>query len=258
MGAARGQALAWPCVLAPLAALLAGCSLGRPQFDRDLMARKAPAASGTGTSPGYVVHFPDVLDVRIEGHAEWSGRFSVLIDGRVEAGPAGGVRVEGRTVPEIAQALAEQVGVVPEGVRVTVAGYNSQHLFLYGEVAGEARAVPYEGPETVLGMLQRVRGITSGAAPEDIQVVRPHVADGKHPEVFEVDLVAILQKNKPQTNVHLQPFDQVYIGQSHRCSVAKCFPPWLRPFYKDLCGLSRPKQADTPGASALNVPKSLK
>ena len=31
-----------------------------------------------------------------------------------------------------------------------------------------------------------------------------------------------------------------------------------RPFYKDLCGLSRVKQPDNPGASPLNVPKSLK
>ena len=52
--------------------------------------------------------------------------------------------------------------------------------------------------------------------------------------------------------------DQIYIGQSHRCYLAKCFPPWLRPFYKNLCGLSRPRQPDKPDASALNVPKSLK
>src|SRR3954453_11126208 len=99
MGAGRGRALAWPYVLAPLAALLAGCGLGRPQVDRDLMARKAPAAASGAT--GYVVHFPDVLDVRIEAHGEWSGRFAVPIDGRVKVGPAGGVRVEGHTVLEI-------------------------------------------------------------------------------------------------------------------------------------------------------------
>jgi protein involved in polysaccharide export with SLBB domain len=220
------------------------------------MARKTAAASGAGPSASYVVHFPDVLDVRMEGHPEWSGRFAVQIDGRVETG-LGGTRAEGHSVLEIARALADQAGLAPEGVRVTVAGYNSQHVFLYGEITGEARAVPYEGPETVLGLLQRVGGITSGAAPEDIQVVRPHVADGKHPEVFEVDLVGILQKNEQQTNVRLQPFDQIYIGQTHRCYLAKCLPPWLRPFYKDLCGLSRPKQTEKVDASPLNVPKSL-
>src|SRR5437763_14721838 len=102
MEAARGRALAWPCVLVPLAFLLAGC-LGRSGVDRDLMARKAPAASGTGVSPGYVVHFPDILDVRIEGHPEWSGRFSVRIDGRIAAGPPG-VRPQGRTLYETARA----------------------------------------------------------------------------------------------------------------------------------------------------------
>jgi len=239
MGAVSGRALGWPCVLAPLVALLTGGCLGRPHVDQDLLTRRV-AVNSAALATGYAVHFPDVLDVHVEGRPDWSGRCPVHIDGRIDAGPAG-VRADGHTVPEIARSLAEQAGVSLEAVRVTVADYNSQQLFLDGEVKGEARAVTYQGPETVLEMLQRVGGITPGAAPQDIQVVRAHVADGKHPEVFEVDLFAILEKNNQKSNVRLQPFDQVYIGQSHRCYLEKCFPPWLRPFYKDLCGLSRPK-----------------
>src|SRR5262245_42328789 len=239
MGAASGRALGWPWALAPLVALLAGGCLGRPRVDQDLLAPQV-AGSNAGLATGYVVHFPDILDIQVEGRPDSSGRRPVHIDGRIAAGPAG-IRAEGHTIPEIAHSLADQAGVSFEAVHVTVAEYNSQQLFLHGEVKGEARAVPYQGPETVLEMLRRVGGITSGAAPQDVQVVRAHVADGKHPEVFEVDLFAILEKNEQQTNVRLQPFDQVYIGQSRRCYLEKCFPPWLRPFYKDLCGLSRPK-----------------
>jgi hypothetical protein len=89
-------------------------------------------------------------------------------------------------------------------------------------------------------MLQRVGGITSGAAPTNIQVVRAHVADGKPPDVFQVDLEAILEKNDQETNVKLQPFDQVYVGQSRTSCIKKCLPPWMRPLYGRVFGLSRP------------------
>ena len=42
-----------------------------------------------------------------------------------------------------------------------------------------------------------------------------------------------LEKDDWKTNVRLQPFDQVYIGRSHRCSLERCLPPWLRPLYED-------------------------
>src|SRR5205823_3067122 len=178
MEAARGRRVRWASALAPLLGLLAGCGLGRPHVDQDLLARQAPAGSRESAEAGYVVRFPDVLDVRVEGRPGWSGRRRVGIDGRI--GPDG-VRADGHTLPEIARLLAEKAGVPAEAVRVAVAEYNSQQLFLHGEVKGESRAVPYRGPETVLDLLQRVGGITPGAAPQDVQVVRSHVVEGKPP-----------------------------------------------------------------------------
>src|SRR5262249_10600175 len=76
-----------------------------------------------------------------------------------------------------------------------------------------------------------------------IQVVRAHVADGKPPEVFDVDLEAIMDKNDQETNIKLQPFDQVYVGQSNSLRIKKCLPPWLRPLYGRIFGLTRPGDA---------------
>src|SRR5262249_10321954 len=86
----------------------------------------------------------------------------------------------------------------------------------------------------------RVGGITSGASAGDIQVIRAQVAEGKPPEVFDVNLEAILLKNDQETNVKLRPFDQVHVGQRRTCSIQKCLPPWMRPLFAKMCGLSRP------------------
>jgi protein involved in polysaccharide export with SLBB domain len=221
---------------------MTGCGLGRPAVDQTLLARKLPATP-PALLAGYLVHFPDVLDIYVADRPEWSGRRPLRPDGCIEVAPSIFVRVEGRTPAVIARLLADRASVTAEHIGVVVAEYNSQQVFLYGQVEGGPRAVPYQGPETVLEMFQRAGGITAGAAPEDIQVVRGHVAAGRPPETFDVDLESILYKNDQTTNLRLQPFDQVYVGQSHRASLVKCLPPWLRPLYKDLCGLSRPANA---------------
>src|SRR5262249_10113679 len=142
----------------------------------------------------YVVRFPDLLKVQIEGHPSLSGEQAVNVEGKIEFTPGDSIRAEGKTTPAIARLIADHFNQPADNVQVSVSGFNSQSLFLQGEVKGEARAVPYVGAETVLDMLQRVGGITSGAAPTDIQVVRAHVAEGRPPEVFTVDLDAILNK----------------------------------------------------------------
>ena len=99
----------------------------------------------------------------------------------------------------------------------------------------------------MLEVFHAAGGLTPGASPRNIQVVRGHVADGRPPEAFDVDLEAILSRDDPQTNLRLQPFDQIYVGQSRRASLEKCLPPWLRPLYEGLCGLLRPHGKPPPG-----------
>jgi len=72
-----------------------------------------------------------------------------------------------------------------------------------------------------------------------VQIVRSHVAEGKAPEVFHVDLAAILNKHDLQTNIPLEPFDQIYVGQNRRSKLCPCLPPWLRPLFEALSGMKR-------------------
>jgi protein involved in polysaccharide export with SLBB domain len=238
MQAGQGRAAGWLWAAGALLPLLAGCATG-PPLDQLLAANKKLAADPAELAASYRVQCPDVLEVAVAGRPDCTGRFPVRADGRIALGPAG-VRVEGLPAAEVAARVAAALGVPAPYVQVRVADYNSQQLYLFGEVAGLSRAVPYRGPETVVELLLRVGGVTPGAAPSNVQVVRPHVAEGRPPEVFPVDLPAILVKHDPSTNVRLQPFDQVYVGQTFRAVRAKSIPPCLRPLYDALTGLNRP------------------
>jgi protein involved in polysaccharide export with SLBB domain len=225
--------------LGTLLVLAAGCACSGDRADQ-LLQQKAMSFPASPIAKYYQVHCPDEVMIQAAGPHPWQGQCPIGPDGRIVLGPHGMIRVDGMTPPEIAAHVADTLIVPADKVHVEVTAHRSQQIYIFGEVAGVQRAVPYRGPETVVELLQRVGGVTPGAAPGDIQVVRSHVADGKPPEVFNVDLNAILLQNHPEGNIHIYPFDQVYIGQSKRCCLAKNMPPWLRPVFEQVCGMKDP------------------
>ena len=215
--------------------VLAGCAPTRSEVDQRLRADRGP---GAGAADNYLVGCPDVLEVTVAGLPDLDCRGPVGVDGCVDLGPLGRPRVEGRTVPAIARLVADRARVPPDRVVVQVAEFRSQQVYLFGEVNGVQKAVPYRGQETVLDLLQRTGGLTPGAAPDDVYVIRPHLVEGTRPEVFHVDLRAIVLKGDQSTNLRLQPFDQVHVGQTHQAKLEHCVPPWLRSLYQSLFGTS--------------------
>jgi protein involved in polysaccharide export with SLBB domain len=228
MNCGQRRSTGWAGLLAPVLAVSAGCLGHRAQIEQALSAYRPPPAHFSQIASNYRSRCPDLLQVDVAGLPRYSGPHRIGPDGRIDLSDAGQPQVEGATVPEIVRTVAESIGVPPDRVHVWVAEHNSQYVYLFGEIAGSERAVPYQGPETVLDLLQRVGGLQQGAAVGDVTVIRPHVAEGKTPEVFHVDLAAIVLRNDPETNILLQPFDQVHVGQSRRSSFCACLPPWLR------------------------------
>ena len=218
--------------------LLAGCGQ-IPGLDRALLADRNPAAHHSDLASHYVVHCPDVLDFRINDGLAWGGERTVGTDGRIYIDRQTTCRVDGLTTTEIEKIIAARLGRPTGCVHVQVGSFNSQQLYLFGEVKESQQVVPYHGPETVLDLLQRVGGTIPGAAPRDVQVVRAHVADGKAPEVFHVDLAAIVLHEDQKTNVTLLPFDKVYVGQSPQSRRGKCLPPWLRRLHDSFWNMQR-------------------
>jgi protein involved in polysaccharide export with SLBB domain len=216
-----------------------GCAADRRQLDEALLSRREPTLSRNTVADAYIVGCPDVLEVSLTSFPHEVRKIPVDVDGRVSVGGGKQVRVEGLTVQETARVLERELGVAQEQLQVRVATYRSQQLHLFGPGIGSQRAVPYQGSERVVEMLQRVGGITPGSAPGDIHVIRYQVAEGLAPEVFHVDLPAILLRQDERTNITLQPFDQIYVGQRRSSCLESCCPPWLRPVYEWIWGLTK-------------------
>jgi protein involved in polysaccharide export with SLBB domain len=218
---------------------LSGCAVANCHVDRALLSDPGQELWNQGVAENYRVGCPDVLLVTGIGQPDPGQLRPIAPDGRIDLGPLGRFRVEGMTMASAARQIAAEANLPPRAVQVQVVEYRSQKVYLFGEVTGLQRAVPYQGPETVLDLLRRTGGITPGAAAGEVHVVRSHVAEGRAPEVFHVDLKAVVMKHDERTNLRLRPFDQVYVGESLPSSWAKCVPPCFRPFYEAAWGLGR-------------------
>jgi polysaccharide biosynthesis/export protein len=226
-----GSALRGCC--AGVLLLSAGCLSARPRIEAAL--QQPPDTRSCAQE--YRLACPDLLRVEVRDRPDWSGEFPVGADGRVDLGPLGRHRVEGLTAAEAARQVADRAGLGPDRVSLEVLQHRSRRLFL---VHGDRqRAVDYRGPETVVDLLRRAGGLDPGAsALHEVHVVRPHVARDQPPEVFTVDLAAVLLDGDPRSNVRLEPGDQVYVGASRRACFHGLLPHWLRPTWRALCGMS--------------------
>jgi protein involved in polysaccharide export with SLBB domain len=228
MQSAQTTASPWPPRLLALGlAMLTGCASHCAQVDQALMANHAAPAHTQDVAEHYKVGCPDVLEIVVAGHPEGHGS------------------------GEIADQVARVAGLPRAAVQVHVAEYNSEQIYVFGEIKGQQRVVPYRGPETVSDLLQRLGGITPGAEPKDVYVVRANVAEGRRPEVHPIDLRAIVLRHDQRTNLKLEPCDQVFIGETGQSSYKKCIPPCLLPLYEALCGLNHTPSSPSPPSPGL-------
>ncbi len=240
----KGDSLS--CVLYPFALrilpfsllLLVGCAAGRGHSDATVQSSRSAGSTAHDVPEQYRVSCPDSLHFAVGVSPPLDAR--VRIDGRVDLPTLGEVRVEGLTCTEIEQRIASAANLPASAVHVRVGDFRSQQIYIFGEVNGLQRAVPYQGQESVMELLRRVGGLSDGAEPNDVTVVRSHVADGRPPELFPVHLDA--ETRDRGANLKLEPFDQVYIGETRQSSIRKCLPPWLRPLYESLWGMKDAKK----------------
>jgi len=225
-------------VLTVFVLLAAGCA------DSKFLRRTCPppadpkaAAHAPAPDAHYRVGCPDVLEVAFLDRPEWDALVSIDLDGRLPLGEPGSPRAEGLTVEQLRDELARLADAPPERVQVRLAAARSSQIYLHGPIRGRIRGVPYQGPEPVIDFLKRVGGLPPGSKLNQVYVVRPNVAGGGRPEVFGVDVEAVLLDNDPATNIPLRPSDQVYVGETHRSSFSRLLPDWLRPIYRKVAGL---------------------
>jgi protein involved in polysaccharide export with SLBB domain len=211
--------------------LLCGCTRPRNELREALL--NAPPVPRHADA-GYLIACPDVLNIHVAGTPELTGLREVEANGCIDLGRFGGLNVEGLTTAGAAREIARAARLNPDLVLVEIAKYQSKQIYLLGEVAGQERAVQFEGEETVVDLLRRTGGITPDAAPDEVRIIRNPGLSSAEPQVIRVDLRAILLQADQRSNVKVQPYDQIFVPETKQARVGRCLHPWLRPLCRML------------------------
>jgi protein involved in polysaccharide export with SLBB domain len=188
-----------------------------------------PRARADVVARGYRLHSPDVVALRVAGRPNWTGLHESQPNGCIDLEGVDPVAIEHLTPIEASTAIHRASHSELGAIQLEVAEFRSQRLYLFGEVTGWQRAVPYQGPENVVDVLKRAGGITQLGQAHHIRIVRNPLLDRTEPERLEVDLEQILLHGDHRTNHIVQPFDEIYVPESHQAKVEKCLHPLFRP-----------------------------
>jgi len=188
--------------------LMAGCAtkpitdINKRIMSLEMVSKKPPDAT-------YIVDPPDSIQVEFVNQPELTTVQRIRQDGTVMLPHLGETKVAGMTPDQIEDKL-EKLYVkyyeTPQFI-VTVTAYLSKHYSIYGEVRGQGQQ-PYTGYQTVSDAIGAAGGVTSRAATKRVRVIR---GDPYDPEVYKIDLRALLYEGDTRQDVSLAENDVIYV-----------------------------------------------
>jgi polysaccharide biosynthesis/export protein len=184
----------------------------------------APPAAAQATSPGYRLGVGDVLDIVVFNETELSRKYTLGPDGAFQFPFIGAVPAAGKTPRDIEEYLRGKLAdgfVNSPQVTVKVVEFNSQHVFVIGEVATPG-PVPLNGPLTLLEAVSRAGGLGRNAGSE-VTVLRLDTPDPSMGPVLpgqkgvkEIARVLLdaLKTSATSDNVLLNDGDTVFVAKA--------------------------------------------
>jgi polysaccharide export outer membrane protein len=179
------------------AALLAAPALGQGE---------APASSG------YVIGEADVLNIRVAGEADLTGKYVVRYDGVIDFPYVGEIRAAGVSLPAFNRDLRDRLAVYYNNpqVNVEVAEYNSCVVYVLGEVANPG-VYQFNGRTTLLETVAEAGGYERSAARASTMVVR---AFPDEPQVMRIDMEKVIDEGAITLNIPLEKGDVVVVPKT--------------------------------------------
>ena len=158
----------------------------------------------------YVLGPEDVISVTVWEHPELSRTLAVRANGVITIPPLGDIPAAGKATSVLARDLEREFyNVLRQTTQVTVSvvAFNSQRVFLAGQVAAPGRY----SFETIPGLVDLL-GQAGGLGPTaDLSRVRILRSEGEGKRTLEVDLTRAIQSGDASNVPGLQPEDVIFV-----------------------------------------------
>ncbi|MFH1678891.1 MAG: polysaccharide biosynthesis/export family protein, partial [Candidatus Omnitrophota bacterium] len=192
-----------------------------------------PAGEPTVIGEGklYTLGKEDVLDIVVQNQPEFSGRFVIGPDGKIQYSFVGDITAEGLNKDELKQVLIKKLESfvkIPE-ISIAIAEYRSKNVYILGEVFRPGK-YPMKGDTVSLQDAIVQAGLpTPNAAIRRVYIVK---SDPVKPTYRKIDLYKILYKGNTKDNINLITNDIVVVPSTVPSEINRALSNLLSPFGK--------------------------
>lgn len=163
----------------------------------------------------------DRISVRVWRQDDLTTDLIIAPDGTINFPLVGQLQVAGMTYPQLTAKLTEAIATYyanPQ-VAVNILEVHSQKVFVVGEVSQPA-VIELTRPITVMDAITETGGINSFAQTRNVLLIRGGMDE---PELYTVDVHAILSEGRLDQNVLLQRGDILYVPTRTITNAARFF-----------------------------------
>lgn len=167
------------------------------------------------TAQDYIVGEGDVLRITVYEHADLTTIERVSGDGSIIFPLIGQVEVEGLTLSEISQKIAEMLSdgyIINPQVNIFIQEFRSKKAFIMGEVNKPGLHVLH-GTTTFLELLSAAGGLTENAGDRAILKRKTGSSDGPE-KIIAIDLKQLIEKGDTSMDISIMDGDSVYITKA--------------------------------------------
>ncbi len=181
----------------------------------------------------YTLGKDDVIEINVRRHPEFSGRFPLGANGKIQYPFIGDIELSCLTKTEASVKLTATLSVYVESpeVDVTIISYNSKVIYVVGMVARPGR---YSMRAEFMPVREAV--MDAGLPRENIASLRRAVIirplEGQKPIIKKVNLLKLIYGGELKINYDLKSGDIVYLPSTALYKVSTVLSQIVAPFYQ--------------------------
>jgi polysaccharide export outer membrane protein len=181
------------------------------EIDLNQLPVVATAPATANDSVTYTLGPEDVIDIEVRRHPEFSGKYVLNSEGRIEYKFVGDIVVAGLTKKEVKERLTEILSeyVVSPEIDVSIAAYLSKTFYVVGEVNKPGKFYMRGNTVSVMEALIQSGLPTFGAAMRRCRLIRPD--DKGRNNYVDVDVYKLLYEGNLKCNLVMRPGDVLYV-----------------------------------------------
>lgn len=196
-------------------------------------AQPAPDAQKTGaiqprnTDSGvnYTLGPDDLIEVTVLRHPEFSGIYTVTMDGKIQSKFVGDIDVTGLTKKQLEQKFKGIIRsyVIDPEVDVTIKEYKSKLIYVLGEVGQPGKFYMRSETITVRDAVVLAGLPTLSAAMRKCQLITPDKTS--HPKIRSVDIYTVLYGGRLNKNIEMRPGEVLYVPSTVMAKIIRVINP---------------------------------